>query len=68
MATREFFFQLIITFVSDTSIPQFQTSIGLEPTQVDEYESDLESEFRENEDEALRGYPITKLSATRSGR
>lgn len=56
------------SFVSDTSVPQFHTSVGPEPTQVDEYESGSEREFMANEDEEFKDFPVIRHSVTRSGR
>ena len=59
---------ICINFVSDMSIPQVQTSVIRDPVQVDEYESDSESDTGEDDDEELSEFPITRHSITRSGR
>lgn len=50
------------SFVSDTSVPQYHTSVGPEPTQVDEYESGSEREFMANEDEEFKDFPVIRHS------
>lgn len=48
MAARDLL-RPIVTFISNTMIPQFHISIRFKATQADEYESDSDSEFMENE-------------------
>ena len=48
-------------------MPRFHTSVEVEPTHVDEYESDSETELMKNEDKKPRDFPIIRYFVTRCG-